>query len=99
MPPKFQYAVHRRDEITYLKLQGVIDEDNERLNLSEQVGGGTLIVDLSEIERINSCGVRDWVNWLGKVEKVGGRVVMVECSPSIVAQVNLVNNFTGAGQV
>jgi anti-anti-sigma regulatory factor len=99
MPPKFQFAVHRRDEITYLKLSGVIDEDNELPSVAEQVPAGTLVVDLAEIERINSCGVRDWVNWLGKVEKVGAKVVMSECSPSIVAQINLVNNFTGTGLV
>ena len=39
--------------------------------------------------------MRDWVNWLGKVEKNGAKVVLVECSPAIVAQINLVNNFTG----
>jgi anti-anti-sigma regulatory factor len=104
MPPKFQSAVHRRgsgapDDITYLKLSGVIDEDNELSTLAEQVNSGTLVVDLSEIERINSCGVRDWVNWLGKVEKTGSKVVLSECSPSIVAQINLVNNFTGQGVV
>jgi hypothetical protein len=43
--------------------------------------------------------VRDWVNWLGKAEKSGAQVVMVECSPAIVAQINLVNNFTGQGVV
>jgi anti-anti-sigma regulatory factor len=99
MPPKFKYAVHRRDEITYLKLSGVIDEDNELPAVADQVAPGTLVVDLSEIDRINSCGVRDWVNWLGRVEKIGARVVMSECSPAIVAQINLVNNFTAAGVV
>src|SRR5262249_22282395 len=48
---------------------------------------------------INSCGVRDWVNWLGRLEKQGGKPIFVECSPSIVAQVNLVHNFTGNGAV
>ena len=99
MPAKFQSAVHKREDITFVKLSGVIDEDNSLDPLSEQVPSGTLVIDLSEIERINSCGVRDWVNWLGKVEKQGSKVVMVECSPAIVAQVNLVNNFTGQGVV
>jgi len=39
------------------------------------------------------------VNWLGKVEKAGAKPVMSECSPAIVAQINLVNNFTGTGLV
>jgi hypothetical protein len=57
------------------------------------------VIDLGEIERINSCGVRDWVNWLNKLENSGTRSVLVECSPAIVAQINLVNNFTGSGVV
>jgi anti-anti-sigma regulatory factor len=97
--PKFQTAVHQRDDVTYLKIGGVIDEDNELGQLAEKLATATAVIDLSEIERINSCGVRDWVNWLGLVEKAGARIVLVECSPAIVAQINLVNNFTGTGVV
>src|SRR4051794_24492840 len=99
MNPKFQAQVQQRDDITYVKLSGVIDEDNELNTLADKLGGGTAVIDVSEIERINSCGVRDWVNWLSKAEKGGAKIVMVECSPAIVAQINLVNNFTGNGLV
>ncbi len=78
---------------------GVIDEDNDLGSLADKLGQGTAVIDVSEIERINSCGVRDWVNWLGKAEKNGASFVLVECSPAIVAQINLVNNFTGQGVV
>jgi len=99
MNPKFHAAVHQRDDVTYVKMGGVIDEDNELTDLTERILPGTVVIDLGEIERINSCGVRDWVNWLTRVEKGGSRVVLVECSPSIVSQINLVNNFTGSGVV
>jgi anti-anti-sigma regulatory factor len=99
MNQKFHAAVHLKEDVTYVKLGGVIDEDNELGELTEKIPAGTVIIDLSEIDRINSCGVRDWVNWLTRVEKNGSRVVLVECSPSIVAQINLVNNFTGGGVV
>jgi anti-anti-sigma regulatory factor len=99
MNQKFQAAINARDEMTYVKLVGVIDEDNELTDLTEKIPSGTAVINLGEIERINSCGVRDWVNWLGKIEKQGARVVLVECSPAIVAQINLVNNFTGGGVV
>jgi anti-anti-sigma regulatory factor len=100
MNPKFQASVQSREDVTYVKLSGVIDEDNELGTLADKLGGGgTAVIDVSEIERINSCGVRDWVNWLGKAEKGGAHIVMVECSPAIVAQINLVNNFTGNGVV
>jgi anti-anti-sigma regulatory factor len=99
MSQKFHAAVHQRDDVTYVKVGGVIDEDNELTELTDKIPGGTVVIDLGEVERINSCGVRDWVNWLGSVEGKGAEVVLVECSPSIVAQINLVNNFTGNGAV
>lgn len=99
MNPKFHAAVHQREDVTYVKLGGVIDEDNELTDLTDRIPSGTVVIDLGEIERINSCGVRDWVNWLTRVEKGGGKVVLVECSPAIVSQINLVNNFTGQGVV
>ncbi len=95
MNQKFQAAIQQRGDVTYLKLAGVIDEDNELFDLLDQLGAGTVVINLADIERINSCGVRDWVNWLAKLEKKGAKVVFVECSPAIVAQINLVNNFTG----
>ena len=99
MSTKFQASVQHRGDMSYVKLGGVIDEDNELGDLVEKIPNGTAVIDLGEIERINSCGVRDWVNWLNKLENSGTRSVLVECSPAIVAQINLVNNFTGSGVV
>jgi anti-anti-sigma regulatory factor len=99
MSPKFQHSVQQRGEVSYVKLSGVLDEDNELSELVEKIPNGTAVIDLGEIERINSCGVRDWVNWLSKLESKGTQSVLVECSPAIVAQINLVNNFTGSGVV
>jgi anti-anti-sigma regulatory factor len=99
MNQKFQSAVQHRGDVSFVKLGGVIDEDNELSDLVEKIPTGTAVIDLGEIERINSCGVRDWVNWLSKLENNGTRSVLVECSPAIVAQINLVNNFTGNGVV
>lgn len=99
MSQKFQASVQHRGDVSYVKLGGVIDEDNELGELVDRIPSGTAVIDLGEIERINSCGVRDWVNWLSKLESNGTRSVLVECSPAIVAQINLVNNFTGSGVV
>ncbi|MGE0547918.1 MAG: STAS domain-containing protein [Kofleriaceae bacterium] len=99
MTQKFQAAIQHRGDVSYVKLGGVIDEDNELSGLVERIPTGTAVIDLGEIERINSCGVRDWVNWLSRLETNGTRSVLVECSPAIVAQINLVNNFTGSGVV
>ncbi len=66
MSQKFQASVQHRGEVSFVKLGGVIDEDNELADLVEKIPTSTAVIDLGEIERINSCGVRDWVNWLSK---------------------------------
>lgn len=96
---KFGSNVFRENNVDVVKLSGVIDEDNELNDIVDKIPPGVIYIDLGEIERINSCGVRDWVNWLARLEKNGSRGVLVECSPAIVAQINLVNNFTGNGAV
>src|SRR5689334_7611784 len=99
MGAKFGSELTSRDGVSTLKLVGVVDEDNELVSLENKLTGGPLVLDLSEIDRINSCGVRDWVNWLGRIEKNGARPVFISCSPAIVAQINLVHNFTAGGIV
>ncbi len=99
MGAKFGSELTSRDGVSTLKLVGVVDEDNELVGLENKLSGGPLVLDLSEIDRINSCGVRDWVNWLGRIEKNGARPVFISCSPAIVAQINLVHNFTAGGIV
>ncbi len=99
MGSKFSSELSSRDGVTTLKIAGVIDEDNELVGLEGKLGAGATVLDLADIERINSCGVRDWVNWLGRIEKTGARLVFVNCSPAIVSQLNLVHNFTANGIV
>ncbi len=99
MGAKFSAELAAQGGVVSLKLRGVVDEDNELAALEGQLSAGTTVLDLADIERINSCGVRDWVNWLGRIEKLGARLVFVNCSPSIVAQMNLVHNFTASGIV
>src|SRR3569623_1865100 len=94
MSQKFQHSVQHRGDVSYVKLGGVIDEDNELGELVDKIPSGTAVIDLGEIERVSSCG--DRANWLSKLENNGTRSVLVECSPAIVAQINLVNNFTGS---
>src|SRR5882757_8766554 len=80
MSQKFQSSVQHRGDTSYVKLGGVIDEDNELSELVDKIPTGTAVIDLGEIERINSCGVRDWVNWLSKLESHGTRLLLVEAS-------------------
>ncbi len=93
MDQKFSVQVRSGGGYTYLKLRGVIDEDNNLSALLGRMDAEVVVLDLSEVDRINSYGVRDWVNWLGDIESAGRRLVMMRCSPAIVGQANMVTNF------
>lgn len=86
-------------EWTYVRLSGVIDEDNRLRELVAQVSGPLLLIDLEAIQRINSCGVRDWVGWLDLVGRSETETILLDCSPAIVAQLNLVGNFARHARV
>ncbi|MBV8761633.1 MAG: anti-sigma factor antagonist [Deltaproteobacteria bacterium] len=96
---KLRTAIENEGDTSIVKLAGFIDEHNRLKQLVEQITATTAMIDLSGVERINSSGVRDWVNWIAALEANGTTPVLVRCSPAIVAQINLVKNFTGNGAV
>lgn len=99
MALKFEAEIQQLEEMTYVRLVGTIDEDNELSPLVNRIRGQTAIIDLAGIEDINNCGVRDWVNCLEGLQGRAINVVLVECSPAIVAKLNTVSNFIEKGYV
>lgn len=99
MTAKFLPTVLHGQGWTYVRLSGVIDEDNRLRDLLAEIRGDLLMVDLVDIERINSCGVRDWVNWLEEACREREDSVLIDCAPAIVAQLNLVGNFSAGASV
>jgi len=89
----------RRSGARVIKLAGVLDEDNRLRELGEKLSGGTVLINLAGVERINSIGGRDWVKWLAALEAQGIRPILVSCSPAIVLQLNRVKNFAGNAMV
>jgi anti-anti-sigma regulatory factor len=100
MGNRLTVEVRETDELCYITLSGVIDEDNDLVEVSQKVNRPVVAINTANVERINSCGVRDWVTWLGELGRNGmTKLLLVECSPVIMAQVNLVNNFVGPGTI
>ncbi len=73
---------------------GALDEHSGLKELPTKVNGQVVYIDLAEVERINSCGVRDWMQMIAAMS-VNARVVLTNCSPAIVAQLNFVHRFAG----
>jgi anti-anti-sigma regulatory factor len=91
--------INETERMTYIRLSGVIDEDNDLSEIAKRVAKPIVVINTADVDRINSCGVRDWVTWLAELAKKGAEPYLVECSPAIMTQVNLVNNFVGTGTI
>ncbi len=59
---------------------------------------GRLVVDLGEVSRINSCGVREWIHFIKGIPE-GTEVSFERCPPVFVAQANMIANFLGRGRI
>lgn len=87
----FKWKVTHEPKRTVLTLSGWIDERVELPILKEPVAGD-LVVDLAGIELVNSVGVRSWIIWQKKL-RIERSVVLVNCSPVVVKQINILDGF------
>jgi anti-anti-sigma regulatory factor len=73
-------------------------EISEETDFSSMIGQArsTTVIDLGSVARVNSCGIREWLEFVRAIEEKNVRLVLVHCPPGIVAQLNMISNFTGA---
>lgn len=86
--------VAQRDGATWVDLGGNINEEVDLAPLKQLPG--PLVLDLSMINRINSLGVRDWIDFVHDREAAGIDLVFDRCSPAMVTQISMISNFMGA---
>jgi hypothetical protein len=79
-----------------VQLRGEINENADFTELGRQLRGDVTLL-LDGITRINSCGVREWVNFVRDLNV--DSLVFARCSPTVVTQLNAIYNFRGAAQV
>lgn len=80
--------------LTKLSLSGELTEDTDLNPIVPQLGA-QVVVDLERVTRINSCGLREWLSFVQTLEAEGKSLVLERCAPAIVAQLNMIANFTG----
>jgi anti-anti-sigma regulatory factor len=85
--------------VTCLRLAGTIDEDFDGKKLAQGIKADTLVLDVGGVRKISSFGIREWVDFVGAAGERVGDLVLVECSPKIIDQLNMVLNFAGRGRV
>lgn len=88
------YRVESRDGVTSIALSGRINEATNFAPLTQRKG--RLVFDLGEIHRINSVGVRRWMDLVRTYEQAGVELTFERCSPMIVSQMSMITKFMGA---
>lgn len=91
---KLDIKMAKASDKLVVQMTGVIDEDVDfsQYNLS---GSPAIEVELSGLRSINSCGIREWIKWMGSTE--GSAVSLKNCPKVIVDQINMVDGFLPTG--
>ncbi|MFL5356337.1 protein kinase domain-containing protein [Archangium sp.] len=84
--------------INHVRIGGVIDETFPLTSSTPDLGG-LLIVDLGQVERISSFGVRRWIEFASKLPPGGISLYVVNAPPVMVDQLNMVEGFVGVARV
>ena len=83
--------------ITCLRFSGTIDESFDGKKLASTVECEALVLDTGGVKKISSFGIREWVDFVGAAAARAKQTVLIECSPKVVDQLNMVTNFAGSG--
>lgn len=92
-----KYRVERRNGSTWLALMGNITEAADFTSLKALPA--PLVIDLSGVDRINSLGVRGWIDFVHAVEATGHAIAFEKAPPIIVGQMSMISNFMGHSRV
>lgn len=93
-----QVRKERKPDRILLHLSGTIEET---VHLSTLFGPPEALMEIhcKDLTRINSVGVRAWVNYFEDCKRRGSTTRFFECSAAIVEQINLISNFLCGGEV
>ncbi len=93
----FELKIDKSQPAWKVTLVGVIDEDAD-FNPHSLAGAPAVELHLGAVKSINSCGIREWIKWIGTAGSAP--VKYFECPKIIVDQVNMVQGFLpGTGQI
>ena len=93
--PTFAIEIVAGDGVDQVSITGIIDENADLTPLTT-LGERPIEVNLRAVRRINSFGVRTWIDAVRKVPQ-SARLTFVQCPPPVVDQCNMVSGFLGHG--
>jgi len=90
---KYEIKIEKAGTTFKVKVIGIIDEDVD-FNSQSLAGATAVELNLESIKSINSCGIREWIKWIGTA---GGASVSYSLCPKIIVdQINMVQGFLPA---
>lgn len=95
MKSQFDFEKETLDDKVVFKLSGQIDEDADLLKLDFS-GAKTIEFNLDGVSLINSCGIRDWVEFQKTIPE-SVEISYSHCPQIIIEQVNIIKGFFRAG--
>ena len=100
-PPATKLTIEKFADagIACLKFSGTIDESFEGKKIARSIQAETLVLDLGGVKKISSFGIREWVDFATAAVKQVKQMILIECAPKVVDQLNMVANFAGGGRV
>ena len=93
----FTITVTSAGDHDLVTIAGVIDETSD-LGPLVRLGARPIVVDLRGVRRINSYGVRVWLDAVRQVP-VSAPLGFVHCPPPVIDQCNMVAGFLGHGRL
>jgi hypothetical protein len=91
------WRIVERPGATTVEFTGDIDENADFGELKRRLKGAVAF-ELAGIRRINSFGVREWIDFIRQLPAVT-ELSLAGCSPAFVVQMNMIANFRGPGKV
>ncbi len=95
--PTFTLEIAERDGVDHVAITGIIDENADLAPLAA-LGERPVEVAMRGVRRINSFGVRAWIDAVRKIPQ-SARLQFVQCPPPVVDQCNMVAGFLGHGKL
>lgn len=89
MTREFHYEKIENAHQLMIVLSGVIDENAVFPDIQSDFQK-KVIIDLDQVEMINSIGIRNWVLWIKKLHLP---ISLQKCPPSIIEQINILIGF------
>ena len=97
VPSTLSWRIRAEPGYTVVELSGELNETADLASLSQRLHG-PVALHMGGVRRINSGGVREWVQFMRNLSTESS-ITLTHCTPVIVAQLNVISVFCGKARV